>query len=47
MDRITYHFVTFGHLLLFVGLNIWLFFVGCFLDAFFKKGGDDVIKIIL
>ena len=47
MDRIIYHFVTFGHLLLFVGLNIWLFFVGCFLDAFFKKGGDDVIKIIL
>jgi len=48
IDRIIYHFIAFGQLLLFVGLNIWIFLVTCFLGAFFKKhgnGDDDVNKI--
>ena len=42
MDRIIYHFIAFGQLLLFVGWNVWIFLFVCFLDAIFENHGADL-----
>jgi hypothetical protein len=41
IDQIIYHLITFGQLLLFVGLNIWILLVTCFLDAYYNKHDDS------
>jgi hypothetical protein len=41
MDRIIYHFIAFGQLLLFVGWNVWIFLFVFFLDAIFKNHRAD------
>jgi len=50
IDRIIYHFVAFGQLLLFVGWNVWIFLFTCYLDALLlrkSEGGDLFSKIFL
>jgi hypothetical protein len=37
IDRIIYHFVAFGQLLLFMGLNLWTFLFVCFVGAIFQR----------
>jgi len=48
IDRIIYHFVAFGQLLLFVGLNVWIFLFACLVDAIFKRlEKNPYIKFLL
>ena len=37
IDRIIYHFIAFGQLLLFVGLHVWIFLYACFGDEYVTR----------
>ena len=37
IDRIIYHLIAFGQILLLMGLNIWTFLFVCFVDAIFQR----------
>ena len=50
IDRIIYHFIAFGQLVLFVGWNVWIFLFILLLDGIAEKKGDVyplLIKVIL
>ena len=42
IDRIIYYFIALGQLLLFVGFNVWIFFLVCFVDTIAKRLGEGV-----
>ena len=44
MDRMIYHSIAFGQLLLFVGWNVWIFLFVFFLDAIFKNHRADLSR---
>jgi len=46
INRIIYHFVAFGQLLLFVGWNIWFFLFICFVNEIAKRGDLDFLNKI-
>ena len=46
INRIIYHFVAFGQLLLFVGWNIWFFLFICFVNEIAKRGNLDFLNKI-
>ena len=48
IDRIIYHFVAFGQLLLFVGWNVWIFLFAYFATALSQKipGGDPFSRYL-
>ena len=47
IDRIIYHFIAFGQLLLFVGWNVWIFHVICaFSTIEERRGGNDILVIV-
>ncbi|KIM43591.1 hypothetical protein M413DRAFT_25929 [Hebeloma cylindrosporum] len=46
IDRIIYHFVAFGQLLLFVGWNDWIFLFVYFVNSIAEREAGDVLLVI-
>jgi len=44
IDQIIYHFIAFGQLLLFVGWNVWIFLLVCFLPPMLPDYSDSKFR---